>query len=405
MKDVMNTLQDRIRGSLIAGAIGDALGYPVEFMSRRDILRKYGDKGVSRFQELDRRGRAVVSDDTQMTLFTACGLLLGVTRLNTHGMLGAGLKDYVAYAYQDWLQTQTGVDDYQAYHYCWIRDIAELNVQRAPGNTCLSALMSLRRHKEVSNDSKGCGGVMRVAPVGLMAAADSLVMVKDSHGELVSRHPWSGKLVARLGGDCAAITHKHPLGYLSAAFMASLVYRLLLCDQPVTPILLGQLLGTVCADVRQAYATKREQQAIDELWLLTERAVTLAADSSMPVEEAIPRLGQGWTGEEALAIAVYCTLRHLDSLEDALAAAVNHDGDSDSTGAICGNLMGAIVGYEAIPQHFTQQLELRTLIVDLADDLFKGCPLSEYHVPETPDEVLWQQRYVKMEAAGYAPQS
>lgn len=45
----MNTLRDRIRGSLIGGAIGDALGYPVEFMSRKDILRKYGDKGIRRF--------------------------------------------------------------------------------------------------------------------------------------------------------------------------------------------------------------------------------------------------------------------------------------------------------------------------------------------------------------------
>ena len=76
----MNALQDRIRGSLIGGAIGDALGYPVEFMSRKNILYKYGNMGVRRFQEFDRNGRAVVSDDTQMTLFTANGLLFGVTR-------------------------------------------------------------------------------------------------------------------------------------------------------------------------------------------------------------------------------------------------------------------------------------------------------------------------------------
>ena len=98
-------LQGRIRGSLIGGAIGDALGYPVEFMSREHILQKYGDKGIRRFQEFDRNGKAVVSDDTQMTLFTANGLLFGITRLCTHGGLGAGLKDFVAYAYQDWLQT------------------------------------------------------------------------------------------------------------------------------------------------------------------------------------------------------------------------------------------------------------------------------------------------------------
>lgn len=70
----MITLQDRIRGSLIGGAIGDALGYPVEFMSRKAILRKFGDGGISQF-ELDKSGKALVSNDTQMTLFTANGLL------------------------------------------------------------------------------------------------------------------------------------------------------------------------------------------------------------------------------------------------------------------------------------------------------------------------------------------
>ena len=91
----MNTLQDRIRGSLIGGAIGDALGYPVEFMSLQAIKRKYGEKGIHRYQDFDHNGKAVVSDDSQMTLFTANGLLFGVTRLCAHGRLGAGLKDFV----------------------------------------------------------------------------------------------------------------------------------------------------------------------------------------------------------------------------------------------------------------------------------------------------------------------
>lgn len=67
-------LQDRIRGSLIGGALGDALGYPVEFMSRKQISAKYGSKGITAF-DLASNGKAVISDDTQMTLFTANGLL------------------------------------------------------------------------------------------------------------------------------------------------------------------------------------------------------------------------------------------------------------------------------------------------------------------------------------------
>lgn len=389
-------LRDRIRGSLIGGAAGDALGYPVEFMSRKQILAKYGSKGITAF-ELSGNGKALISDDTQMTLFTANGLLFGVTRFCTHGILGAGLKDFVRYAYMDWYETQTGVEDYAKYHYCWIRDIAELNARRAPGNTCMSALDAIKHHKDVQNDSKGCGGVMRVAPAGLMAAADEQVVVKDWSGKNVSRRTWSKQEIVRLGGDCAELTHKHPLGYLPAAYLADLIYYIMMYDGKITLPVFEQFLHEVDADCRSEYKNPKEQKALDELWLLIEKAVRLASDSLVADEYAIPQLGEGWTGDEALAIALYCTMRHLDIFEDAIIAAVNHDGDSDSTGAICGNIMGAIVGFDGIPNHFIQHLELKDLIIDLADDLLTGCTISEYHSSSTPEEERWEKRYVKIE--------
>lgn len=390
-------LKDRIRGCMLGGAIGDALGYPVEFLTRKDILCKYGSSGIISYQELNDQGKAVISDDTQMTLFTANGLLFGVTRFCTHGGLGAGLKDFVRYAYMDWLQTQIGVDDYTNYHYCWIRDIAELNVQRAPGNTCMSSLIDIMHHKEVQNDSKGCGGVMRVAPVGLMAAADSTIEVKDYSGNDVPRRTWSENEVIRLGGDCAEITHKHPLGYLPAAIQAGLVYYILMSEVQISFSELESLIWKVYDDVEKEYQSQREQVALKELKRLLENAIRLAGDMFISEENAIRQLGEGWTGDEALAIAVYCALKHIDSFEQAIISAVNHDGDSDSTGAICGNLMGAIVGMDGIPDHFISQLELRSLIEDIADDLLDGCPISEYHSPSTPEEERWEKRYVKIE--------
>ena len=53
-------------------------------------------------------------------------------------------------------------------------------------------------------------------------------------------------------------------------------------------------------------------------------------------------------------------------------AAVNHGGDSDSTGAVTGNILGAAVGYEAIPQFFKEDLELHDVILHMADDLYRG---------------------------------
>lgn len=393
----MKTLQDKIRGSLIGGGVGDALGYPVEFMSHNAITHKYGKRGYTRYEEFNSEGKAVISDDTQMTLFTANGLLFGVTRFCSHGMLGASLKDFVSYAYQDWLQTQNGVQSYNKYHYCWICDIQELNARRAPGNTCMSALLSIQLREKVENDSKGCGGVMRVAPVGLMAAADELTIVKDYYGNEVQRCEWAIDDIIRLGGDCAEITHKHPLGYLPAAFQAALIYRIITAKEEMSFSVLQKLIEGVYADIKRVYTSEREQREMEKLWALVGKAIQLAMPEGRHSEEiaAINILGEGWTGDEALAIAIYCTLRHLDSFEDAIVAAVNHDGDSDSTGAVCGNLMGAIVGYDAIPSHYTRDLELKELILEIADDIVQGCTINEDHSPDTEDERRWKTKYVK----------
>jgi ADP-ribosylglycohydrolase len=104
---------------------------------------------------------------------------------------------------------------------------------------------------------------------------------------------------------------------------------------------------------------------------LADKAIALA-DNDKPNVTNIESIGGGWTGEEALAIALYCAVRHFDNFEEALIAAVNHAGDSDSTGAITGNILGAAIGYEAIPQFFLDDLELHDVILHMADDLYRG---------------------------------
>lgn len=377
-------IENRICGSLFGGAIGDAFGYPVEFMSLSAIRQKYGKNGIVEL-ELNQEGKAVVSDDTQMTLFTANGLLFGVTRWATHGVLGADLQDFVLEAYKEWYQTQTKVDDYKAYHTCWIRDIKELNEKRAPGNTCLSALSN---DGNVSNNSKGCGGIMRVAPVALFLAAENERMKGHEYG-----CPYPPKRIAKYGGDCAALTHKHPLGYTSAALFVHLLYQILIAkDKPTFDMICGFVENslTILSDI---YTTNAESKAILELRYISNNAIRLARQN-LSDDEAISILGEGWVAEETWAIALFCTLKHLDSFEDAIVASVNHDGDSDSTGAVCGNLIGAILGYDAIPEKYKENIELKEVIVSLAGDILNGCHISEYHSPETNEEKIWEQRYV-----------
>lgn len=392
-------VKDCIRGSLMAGAAGDALGYPVEFMSRNAILARYGDKGITRFK-LDSDGKALVSDDTQMTLFTANGMLMGLTRGYMRG-IGGDPKNYVGGAYIDWYYTQTvnKVSERDDFHYTWLRDLPELAYRRAPGITCLNACESLLAHRDVENNSKGCGGIMRVAPMGLLDAS-----FKESGG---SGFYYKTVYLAEAGAHIARVTHLHPLGYLPAALMTLLLSRIV----PLTPDEVKESIIDIINDGLDVmmnmygndYAKYKEY-----LRALTLKAVNLAHSNISDIQ-AIMQLGEGWTAEEAWAISLYCVIRHVDNMKEAIIAAVNHDGDSDSTGSITGNIMGAIYGYEAIKRErlfcpygkkFEDTIELHNIILAIADDIYTGCIISEYDPIDTPEKKQWYARYCEMKPVG-----
>ena len=157
----------KLEGCLLGGAVGDALGYPVEFYSWKEIQSALGENGVEGYLNSD---LALISDDTQMTLFTAEGIL----RAELGWELGTDVKlnDYVRClheSYLDWYVTQNAGHFVGARSW-WseLREHKGLYKQRAPGGTCLSALGSGKcgSFDEKLNDSKGCGGLMRVAPIG-----------------------------------------------------------------------------------------------------------------------------------------------------------------------------------------------------------------------------------------------
>ena len=349
----MNTLQDRIRGSLIGGAIGDALGYPVEFIySFGEIQKRYGERGITRLDtrqhwldDTEQAGKAVVSDDTQMTLFTANGLLNAKKQ-------GISLKYGLCRAYIEWYLTQIGKKS-PKYKDCWISNVLELNHRRAPGNTCMSSLDDIYRGKDPMNNSKGCGGVMRVAPIPLYAAVQNRMSIDEAD---------------LLAAEAAEITHQHPLGYISAALMSHVIYRLALDVEPTRERLVRYIMEGV-ATIRKQYQTYHNE--VERMAELAERAIFLLDNGKTDLEN-IGHLGEGWTGEEALAIALFCALKHFDSFEDAMIAAVNHGGDSYSTGAVTGNILGTAIGYESIPQYYKDDLEMHDLILHMADDLYRG---------------------------------
>jgi len=247
-------------------------------------------------------------------------------------------------SYLRWLKTQGMSSRHPAFAEAtrrdengWLLDVRALHARRAPGNTCLSALCcaEMGTIKRPLNDSKGCGGVMRVAPVGLLFEETSKAFA--------------------VGCDAAAITHGHPSGYLSAGCLAAII----------AVVVAGRTLEEA---VREAIQILKGRSKHVECLAALEAAVN-AASRRVSYPEAVESLGDGWVGEEALAVSVYCALTCRDDFARGVLLAVNHGGDSDSTGAITGNILGALLGKSAIPSRWLEHLELQAEIQRLAEDL------------------------------------
>ncbi len=359
-------LRDRYRGCLLGGAVGDALGAPVEFLGRDEILRRFGPGGVRDYAPAYGRLGAI-TDDTQMALFCAEGLLRAHVRCQLRG-IGPVFASVTAHAYLRWLYTQGNKHKLLTEPESgWLIRQRDLFSRRAPGNTCLAALRAMPSFGEpAANDSKGCGGVMRVAPVGLLYGRYS------DDGEAFDAE------VFRTGVEDAALTHGHPSGQLPSGVLA-LVIALLARGHD-----LPSAVERTRAELRRHDGHRETLEAVD-------RAVELA--SARPGDPgALSSLGGGWVAEEALAIGLYCALGARD-LESAVVLAVNHSGDSDSTGAITGNLLGARWGVPAIPARWLGPLELQPVIEAVADDLatYPEWELDEY--AESQETDFYWDRY------------
>jgi ADP-ribosyl-[dinitrogen reductase] hydrolase len=333
---------DRVSGCLLGGAVGDALGAPAEFLSLEEIRRQHGAQGIFGFAPANGRLGAI-TDDTQMTMWTAEGLLRAcVADGGLPSRLSAVRQVYAAYL--RWLHSQgeRSLDPLftsatRPTGNGWLIAVRALNSRRGPGVTCLGSLESGKMGgiDRRLNDSKGCGGVMRTAPVGLLYSDPAEAFA--------------------VGCDLAAITHGHASGYLSAGALATMIARLARGASLIEAVALGADLLAAAPGGAECLKAFR-------------RAVDLAATGQATAEK-LETLGGGWTGEAALAIAVYAALSAGGDLGTGVRLAVNHGGDSDSTGAICGNLLGASLGVKAIPAAWLAAVELRQEIEQLAADL------------------------------------
>lgn len=357
---------EQYTGCLLGGAAGDALGYEIEFLDEAAVFSRFGKQGITRYAL--HNGVAQISDDTQMTLFTAAGLLCGAGEKNRN-IPDATDCGAIARCYGDWYRTQTtAFPQPSGQSASWLMSIPELYSRRAPGITCLNALSAgtAGTIDRPINNSKGCGGVMRVAPIGLF--------FDGTQGSVDE--------IDLLGAEAAALTHGHPLGYIPAAAFVHLIH----CLTHRPSMTLPEAVRDMEAGMNRLFAGNSNLAPFLELVSL---AVALAQGGQCSDLEAIHQLGQGWVAEEALAIGLYCALKYRDDFEKALIASVNHKGDSDSTGSITGNLLGAYLGVGRIPRHYLEKLELKSVITEIATDLYT----CHAHPEVVSRDSGWAQRY------------
>ncbi|MFE2728841.1 ADP-ribosylglycohydrolase family protein [Kitasatospora sp. NPDC059327] len=319
---------DRATGTLLGLAIGDALGHRTEFDEIEHIARYCED-----WRRLPLPAKALVTDDTQMTLALARGLRTALER----GPLGPlRLERPVREEFVDWWRSPQN--------------------NRALGMTCLRSCQRLsdgRRWQAASDlGSKGCGANMRVAPIGLVK-------------ELTPRQ-LSG--AAQLQ---SALTHGHPTALAASDLTAYAVRRL---TEGLAP-------SALTAELR-AYALAHRTR-YDDFWLgdlaklaqdpspehFTARGWEdclgvldrLDAALAEPDVEADPCLatGEGWIAEEALATGLLCFLLLPDDPVAAVRRAAYSSGDSDSIACLTGAFAGAHLGASAWPADWVERIEHR----------------------------------------------
>ena len=325
----MNRIE-RIRGCLLGGAAGDALGCAVDFLEWPVIEARFGAHGIIDFAPAYGMTGAA-SDSTQMMLFTAEGLLrayvLGSSRLACH------VPSTIHHALLRWLATQDYPSLIPIAADGWLISQMGLWSRRTPDTTCLNALkVGVRLGAVAENYSKGCGALVRVAPCAFFANAFDYASQ-------------SGRL-----------THGHPTGYLAAGLFADI---------------LQHVVDRQCSlehAVTQSLTRYGQAPGMEETRSLIERVMFFYYEGYAPTPQRIDDFAGGWGAEQVLAIGLWCALT-ARSAEEGVIAAVNHSGDSSSAGLVAGHLLGAQYGAGGIPQRWLARLELHQVIAQVAEDI------------------------------------
>jgi ADP-ribosyl-[dinitrogen reductase] hydrolase len=346
--------------AMLAGAIGDAYGLPLEFLSGQKIKQAgYDLKNIN--DQLRFLGKS--SDDTQLNLFTAEGIIKfrynNIQNFREYKLMNDSIVVEVARAYQRWLHTQG-----EQSIFCEEIDVEsglvsypELNQRVEPGYTCISSLKDMQHHSDIAfNFSNGSGATIKNLPLAMFYASAT------SDNSPLSIHQ---KALASfdLGFKVAQITHGHPIAKLAAAAISCILFF---------NLHRGPSDGTLVYSMAMTRELMINNQAsilscafdIDKSHL--KRVVKLLDYSVYTATKNVSDYGQGWCADEALAISLYCA-RHSGSFEQLLVMSACHGGDSDSTSSLAASIFVSARGGEDIPNYLLERLELRNVVLEVTN--------------------------------------
>jgi ADP-ribosyl-[dinitrogen reductase] hydrolase len=304
-------LLDRFRGCMLGLAVGDALGMPVEGLTRDEIGERLGEVREMVAPDQDHfhcgLGPGQYTDDTEQTLLLA------------ETIIEAGFFDIERFTAKlmDWGR-------------CWTLDPS---LNRGVGWTSKTAIQDLLRDRpwqEAGLSTPTCGSAMRTAPIGL---------VYHCNLDLVSRYADQQSLPTHSSNAARA-------GSIALAVGVSL-----------------SLLGFAPMKVLEMAATFSDRADLE----FARRLLVVKELLDLDPPEALQEIGTSPMVVETVPAAFYCHLKF--EPEEALITAASSGGDTDSIASIAGALAGASRGTAWIPERWLACLEERGRIEQVATDL------------------------------------
>ena len=356
--------RERIRACLLGLAVGDALGYTVDDKLWERILEDYGPWGLRGYDLVN--GYAAISSHTQLAAWGCNGLLLGLTRGRLRGVMAPYVR-YLELAGRDWAKQQRRSREPGV---CWVGLEETLQTRR-----CMEQLMPDSYLQTPAATMETPSNRFRSPGSLSFAVAAGMTLDPGTAGR---------QEVARLGAEAVALTHGHPMAFLSGSVLAWLIHALLYDGSPLD----GALVRESAVRLREQFASQYRQAG--ELSALLQSVLSQAARGGS-LQEKMERL-ECDSADRVLAGALLAVLTCPGDPEEAFAAAVNHSGRSAACGAVTGALLGASMGSEAVPEFYLECLEPRGVLEELADDVFRGCPMGR-ESSLFDDE--WDRKYVQ----------